>query len=143
MTITLLFLSLLSAVVIYICFGLLRSHQQYKVIICITSSSVLHPDLYQNDLRWAASQGCQPTPVLDTGSWPLGINLISEAFKAAREQRLLRMFVDVVNRTGYTFEQRLLGTSGIDTIDPVNLEAVLSKQFEGLSTRHHLPTDLC
>lgn len=41
------------------------------------------------------------------------------------------MFVQIVEDNGNTFEQRLLGTSGIDTIDPVNIEAVLSKQFNG------------
>lgn len=63
------------------------------------------------------------------------MELIVKAFKTASEQRLLRLFVDVVKNTGHTFEQRLLGTSGIDTIDPVNLEAVLSKQFDGMPSQ--------
>lgn len=71
--------------------------------------------------------------MLDTGRWPFGLELITKALRTASDQRLLHLFVNVVSKNGSTFEQRLLGTSGIDTIDPVNLEAVLSKQFEGAS----------
>lgn len=41
------------------------------------------------------------------------------------------MLNDIVDRTGTTFEQNLLGMRGIDTVDPVNIEAILSKQFTG------------
>jgi hypothetical protein len=69
--------------------------------------------------------------VLDTGRWPLGLELIVHAFRSAREQRLLRLMSELVHKTGPTFEQRLLGIRGIDTVDPINIEAILSKQFSG------------
>ena len=53
------------------------------------------------------------------------------AFRSAREQRLLHVMTDIVQKTGPTFEQRLLGFRGIDTVDPINVEAILSKQFDG------------
>lgn len=53
------------------------------------------------------------------------------AFQAAKQGRILQYFDALVSRTGHTFEQRLLGVSGIDTIDPANIEAVLSTQFKG------------
>lgn len=53
------------------------------------------------------------------------------AFHSAREQCLLRVMSEIVQKTGPTFEQRLLGFRGIDTVDPVNIEAILSKQFDG------------
>lgn len=81
----------------------------------------------------AAERGCGDPPLLDTGRWPLGLELIVHAFRAAREQRLLRVMGDIVLKTGPTFEQRLLGFRGIDTVDPINVEAILSKQFDGQS----------
>jgi len=39
----------------------------------------------------------------------------------------------VVEDSGTTFEQNLLGARGIDTIDPENIEAILSKKFNGNS----------
>ena len=83
------------------------------------------------DEDWAFGQGCQPPQKLNTGTWPLGLQLITQAFRVASEQRLLRMLNDIVDRTGTTFEQNLLGMRGIDTVDPVNIEAILSKQFTG------------
>jgi hypothetical protein len=69
--------------------------------------------------------------MLDTGRWPLGLELIVHAFRSAREQRLLRLMSEIAQKTGPTFEQRLLGIRGIDTVEPVNVEAILSKQFYG------------
>lgn len=54
-------------------------------------------------------------------------------FHKAREERVLSMFVEVVNESGTTFEQSLLGTKGIDTIDPENIEAILSSDFSSES----------
>jgi hypothetical protein len=47
------------------------------------------------------------------------------------EGRILRFFLTLVTPMPATFEQRLLGISGIDTVDPRNIEAVLSTQFNG------------
>lgn len=55
-------------------------------------------------------------------------------FHKAREERVLSMFVEVVNESGTTFEQSLLGTKGIDTIDPENIEAILSSDFSSESS---------
>jgi hypothetical protein len=56
-----------------------------------------------------------------------------KAFRYAKEQRLLQLMLDEVPLSGYTFEQRLLFGRGINTMEPKNLEAVLSTQFTGLS----------
>lgn len=90
----------------------------------------------QVEHTFAIARGCQDPPSLDTGRWPLGLELIIKAFRTANEQRLLRLMVDIVETTGPTFEQKLLGFRGIDTVEPVNIEAVLSKQFTGLCGLH-------
>ncbi|MCJ1248128.1 hypothetical protein MMC30_005343 [Trapelia coarctata] len=69
--------------------------------------------------------------------WPLALDLLVEAFTADQAGAILGFFLSIIERTGTTFEQVLLGTRGIDTIDPKNLEAVLSTQFDefGLGAR--------
>lgn len=39
--------------------------------------------------------------------------------------------MSLIERTGDTFEQVILGARGIDTRDPKNIEAILSTQFNG------------
>ncbi len=63
--------------------------------------------------------------------WPLGLDLLWNAYQHARAARILRFFVEVIEGLPPTFEQRLLGISGIDTVDPRNLESVLATQFSG------------
>jgi len=44
----------------------------------------------------------------------------------------MQFFLSVVEESGITFEQSVLGARGINTIDPENIEALLSKQFSGM-----------
>jgi hypothetical protein len=62
------------------------------------------------------------------------LDLIIRAFEKARTGQILQLFQELINETGTTFEQILIGERGIDTIDPENLEALLSTQFTGEST---------
>jgi len=48
------------------------------------------------------------------------------------EGRILRFFTTLINTVPPTFEQKLFGISGIDTVDPKNIEAVLGTQFTGI-----------
>ena len=61
--------------------------------------------------------------------WPFALDLLLEATRADKAGRILDFFLDLIRRTGDTFEQVLLGAREIDTQDPANLEAVLSTQF--------------
>jgi len=45
--------------------------------------------------------------------------------------QILQFFLDVVEESGNTFEQNLLGSRAIDTIEPRNVEAILSTNFNG------------
>lgn len=85
----------------------------------------------QSDNAFAVAHRCRSVPKLDTGRWPLGLGLIITAFRVANEQRLLRFMNEIVEKTGNTFEQNLLGARGIDTVEPANIEALLSTQFTG------------
>ena len=85
----------------------------------------------KSDNAFAVAHRCRSVPKLDTGRWPLGLGLIITAFRVANEQRLLRFMNEIVEKTGNTFEQNLLGARGIDTVEPANIEALLSTQFTG------------
>ncbi|PLB34797.1 cytochrome P450 [Aspergillus candidus] len=80
------------------------------------------------DEQFAAAHGCQPLKPW-TSKWPLGLDLLFKAFEYDRRQQILRFFLDVISQSGNTFEQKLLFSRGIDTIEPRNIEAILSSQF--------------
>lgn len=61
----------------------------------------------------------------------MGLDLLVKVFRYAQEGRVLRFFVDVVADSGTTFEQNLFGVRGIDTIDPENIQSILSTNFTG------------
>jgi hypothetical protein len=58
--------------------------------------------------------------------------MLLEAFQYERKKNILQFFLEIVAENGYIFEQNLLFARSIDTIDPENIEAILSTQFEGL-----------
>ena len=78
-----------------------------------------------------AERQCKPIARRLAYQWPLALDLLLEASRADQAGGILNFFLAVVRRTGTTFEQILLGARGIDTIDPENIEAVLSTQFNG------------
>ncbi|GME48853.1 cytochrome P450 [Neofusicoccum parvum] len=94
---------------------------------------------FEDEAAFGATRGCAPSKRLRY-AWPLGLDLIVDAFRAAASGRILALFDRLVSRTGTTFEQRLLGISGIDTIDPENIEAVLSSQFKEFGFGVRRPT---
>lgn len=81
------------------------------------------------EAAFVSQKRCQDPPTLKS-SWPLGLDLLFEKFAADRTGTILDYFVSVVERTGNTFEQIILGARGINTVDPKNIEAVLSTQFD-------------
>jgi hypothetical protein len=97
-----------------------------------THSSVLRYLLtrQQLDEQFAASKGCQPLKRWNS-KWPQGLDLLVKAFRYSRKEQILQLFLDVVAESGITFEQQLLFSLGVDTIEPRNIEAILSTQFTG------------
>ncbi|KAL8681895.1 MAG: hypothetical protein Q9224_006817, partial [Gallowayella concinna] len=66
--------------------------------------------------------------------WPFALDLVIDAFRAIAEKHALQWFVQIFERTGPTFEQNVLGIKGIDTVEPDNLESILSSNFAGKFT---------
>lgn len=73
---------------------------------------------------------CQQAPRL-TVRWPLGLDLLVGAFSADREGRLLDFFVSLIEENGINFDQIIFGSRAFGTVDPRNIEAILSTQFRG------------
>jgi len=57
------------------------------------------------------------------------VDRLEQIFRGDRESRLMELFLFHFRQTGNTVEQCFLGTPAFDTIDPANLEALLSTKF--------------
>lgn len=85
----------------------------------------------QADALYAKQFNCQSLKTLPY-KWPLGLDLLWGAYLHAKEGRILHFFSRLISPLPATFEQKLLGISAIDTIDPRNIEAVLGTQSTGM-----------
>ena len=56
---------------------------------------------------------------------------LEQIFRGDRESRLMELFLFHFRQTGNTVEQCFIGSTAFDTIEPANLEAVLSTKFKG------------
>ena len=56
---------------------------------------------------------------------------LEQIFRADAETRLMELFLFHFRQTGSTLEQVFLGTPAFGTIEPANLQAMLSTNFEG------------
>ncbi|KAG9194308.1 hypothetical protein G6011_04343 [Alternaria panax] len=92
--------------------------------------------------QYASQMGCK-APRKWAAKWPQGLDLLLKAGQHARAQTILQFFLDVVESSGPTHEQQLLGARGINTVEPRNIEEVLSTKFEdfnlGLRAKHFAP----
>jgi hypothetical protein len=85
----------------------------------------------QEERLFAFQNGCQRLKPWKA-RWPLGLDMLLQALKSSGQDRILQFFVRVADQSGTTFEQNLLGGRGVNTIDPQNIEAILSTNFNGM-----------
>ena len=78
----------------------------------------------------AKEHGCLDPPLLENQR-PLGVDRLEQIFRASAESRLMELFQFHFRQTGYTLKQVFLLTPAYGTVDPANLEAILSTKFEG------------
>ncbi|KAI4086117.1 MAG: hypothetical protein LQ344_007830 [Seirophora lacunosa] len=62
--------------------------------------------------------------------WPLALDIVRRGFQAHWNKRLLGLFADLYDGLGPNIEQTLLGNTGLVTLDPENIETMLSTRFE-------------
>ena len=78
--------------------------------------------------------GCLPAPRLQNQR-PFGVDRLEQIFRADAESRLMELFLFHFRQTGSTLEQKFLGTKAYGTIEPANMEAILSTNFKGKGPR--------
>ncbi|OAL29465.1 hypothetical protein AYO20_09202 [Fonsecaea nubica] len=105
-------------------------------VICVLALYVLHrvAEEQKNEEYSAIADlhGCRPPPRLQNQR-PLGLDRLEQIFQANAESRLMELFLFHFRQTGNTLEQVFLGSKAFGTIDPANLEAILSSQFSDFS----------
>ena len=84
----------------------------------------------KTDKTFGEQHGCQPPNRL-LNEFPLGLDRLHQIFSADANNRLMALFMYHFRLWGDTLEQVFLGTRALGTIDPRNLEAMLSTQFNG------------
>ena len=89
------------------------------------------------DQDFGNSHGCLP-PARLKNELLLGVDRLSQIFRADADNKLMALFLWHFRHWGDTLEQVFLGTRAFGTIDPRNLEAMLSTQFSGKMTRFAL-----
>ncbi len=87
------------------------------------------------DRDFGLRHGCLP-PARLKNELPLGVDRLSQIFQADADNKLMALFLWHFRHWGDTLEQVFLGTRAFGTIDPRNLEAILSTQFAG-EIYHH------
>ncbi|KAK4446132.1 cytochrome P450 alkane hydroxylase, partial [Podospora aff. communis PSN243] len=80
----------------------------------------------------AKQHGCLDAPLIENQR-PMGLDRLEQIFRASAESRLMELFLFHFRRTGYTLKQIFLLTPAYGTLDPANIEAILSSKFEDWS----------
>ncbi len=93
----------------------------------------------QANVALGLKQGCLPPPQLPN-QWPLGIDWIRKLWRSDSEQHLLAFLCSIAD--GYEprnnlFQYLLFGPRAFHVLDPINLEAVLSTNFQGTRLRSY------
>ena len=100
-------------------------------IIYLKVSSIL---LRRRNAAAAAKAGCLPPPALPLYK-PLGIDRIFESLNADKAKTfpdlVIHRYAEMGNRT---HSYQVLGTRGVMTCDPKNIQAVLATQFHDFET---------
>jgi hypothetical protein len=69
-------------------------------------------------------------------TWPFGLDVLKKQYNRIPTQRILAAQAERFNELGPNMKLKLLGQDKYFTIDPKNIESILSSRFEGT---HQLP----
>ncbi len=73
--------------------------------------------------------------------WPFGLDVVKRGFRAGRQGRLLALFGWYFGQLGPTVELTILGGTGYATMDPENVETLLSTRFDGTTLYIHVSNE--
>ena len=69
------------------------------------------------------------------------MDLVINAFRIIAKKQALQWFHELFEQTGPTFETNILGSKGFATIEPDNIESILSSKFLGKMLGHRRQTE--
>ena len=131
----LLLVALTCVIALYI-HNAIKKHEERRVsnqpILLLLRSHDVNILVIQADKAIGEQYGCLPPPRLQNQR-PLGLDRLEQIFRANTESRLMELFLFHFRQTGYTLEQVFLGTPAFSTVEPANLEAILSTNIKGPS----------
>ncbi|KAH0537360.1 hypothetical protein FGG08_005839 [Glutinoglossum americanum] len=84
---------------------------------------------YRSNKAFGDRHGCLPTSMLKN-EMPLGLDRLKQIFDADADSRLMELFLMHFRMWGNTLEQVFLAAQAFGTIDPINLEAMLSTKLK-------------
>ncbi|KAI1139096.1 cytochrome P450 monooxygenase [Hypoxylon sp. FL0543] len=82
--------------------------------------------LYRSRPSRTNGDACTHDSLPSASRWPLGLDLLLLTLKASDELRLMEFFLDNFRRLGNTFQQVIGFNTSIFTIEPANIETILS-----------------
>ena len=87
--------------------------------------------LLQAENLFGERQGCQRMKAKYLCRWPLGLDVLYAQYTAIVEKRLLAFQQRYIDDLGPNLEIEILGSVGYTTLDPQNVETILSIRFDG------------
>ncbi|PQE30020.1 cytochrome P450 alkane hydroxylase protein [Rutstroemia sp. NJR-2017a WRK4] len=87
---------------------------------------------YRADQEFGKSHGCLPPPRVPARKF-LGRDRLTKIFEAASESRLMEYFWSVLKENGMTVDHVTLAKHSFSTIEPENIQCLLSGKFEDYS----------
>jgi len=85
----------------------------------------------QADTEFGKQNDCRPVQFKVPFKWPLAVDIVKRGLQANSKKRLLALFSAFFDDLGPNVEATVLGGRGFVTMDPENIEAVLSSRFQG------------
>ncbi|KLU92229.1 hypothetical protein MAPG_11175, partial [Magnaporthiopsis poae ATCC 64411] len=94
--------------------------------------------------KLAAEHGCAPAPYLEGNHCPWGLDRLRQWIQADSRHRLLQLILFHMRQSGWTIQQRFMNKTVFVTVDPANLEAMLSSKASdySVSPRHQVAAPL-
>ena len=77
--------------------------------------------------------GCLPPPILEQKDSILGFDTLANSFHAVQDHEYLKLSKQRFEETGKTFQFQQLGTTVVNTIEPRNIQSILSTKFQDYS----------
>ncbi|KAL8865401.1 MAG: hypothetical protein Q9174_006903, partial [Haloplaca sp. 1 TL-2023] len=85
---------------------------------------------WQAEALFGQRHGCQPMQSRFPCKLPLGVDVLRSQWYANKDRRLFAFQQPFIDKLGSTFEISILGSVGVTTLDPENVEFVLSSRFD-------------